>query len=300
MRRDIYAYLTTATLATALVLSVFLVVSDNVLPFSTQATVKTTSVDVVPEVSGYIEQMYVKQGQHVNPGDTLFTIEAGPFKLAEEKAQASYQQAIYRFKRASNHFDRINTISNRSFTSEETTENAALTVQSAHSAMVSAEADLNLASLNLDKTEVKAKTEGVVTNFASSKGMYASKTASVLHLVGDQQWIDVDFTEKGLRSLSTDDTVNIVYDAIPGKVFRGKIESIEPAMNSGIDRASQLVNIQQETRWIRPQQKVRVRVQPDEKLSGIVAGSRASVMLRGSGTVSDGWMTLLSWFRFVY
>ena len=47
MKRDIYAYITTASLAVALTFSVFLVVSDNVLPFTTQARVKTTSVDVV-------------------------------------------------------------------------------------------------------------------------------------------------------------------------------------------------------------------------------------------------------------
>ncbi|MEI8633336.1 efflux RND transporter periplasmic adaptor subunit [Vibrio sp. PP-XX7] len=140
----------------------------------------------------------------------------------------------------------------------------------------------------------------VVTNLSYAQGMYASTATTVIHLVQNARWLEVDFTEKGLGVLKLNQEVDIVYDAIPNRVFLGKIVAIDRAISSGVNNKNQLVEISDESRWIRPQQKIRVRVAPEKRNLLIVGGSRASVMVRGSGGIADTWMTVLSWFRFVY
>jgi len=285
MKRDVYAYLTTVTLVIAFGFSAFLIYSDNALPFTTQATVKTTSVNVVPEVKGYIQELYVHEGQKVVAGTPLFQIDPQPYEIEKRRLKAAVVQVKSRWVKAQKYLQRIKSLSQHSSASKEALDDALANEKITHADYFSAQASLNMAQLNLDRTLVKAKEASIVTNLSFTKGMYASPA---------------DFTEKGLSTLKNAQEVNIVYDAIPNQVFKGKIVSIDQAISSGLSNHNQLGEITSETRWIRPQQKVRVRVIPEQQPDLIVAGSRASVMVSDGAIISDAWMTLLSWLRFIY
>jgi len=301
MKRDVYAYLTTVTLVVAFGFSAFLIYSDNVLPFTTQATVKTTSVNVIPEVKGYIQAMYVHEGQKVTIGTPLFQIDPQAYEIDKQRLKSAVVQVKSRWLKAQSHLRRIKSLTKNSSASKEALDDALSNETMTHADYLAAQASLNMAQLNLDRTLVKAKEASIVTNLSFTKGMYASSSTTVVHLVKDnKQWIEADFTEKGLSSLKQAKEVNIVYDAIPNKVFRGKIVSIDQAISSGLSNHNQLGEITSETRWIRPQQKVRVRVLANEMSDLIVAGSRASVMVRDGSIISDAWMAVLSWLRFIY
>ncbi|MEZ6854127.1 efflux RND transporter periplasmic adaptor subunit [Halodesulfovibrio aestuarii] len=303
MKDSVYAHITRITLFLALALSVFFVVSDNMLPFTTQATVKTISIDVMPEVNGYIKSIEIQEGEFVKRGDVLVCIDPEQYEIAKEKAEAVLFQRQSEYDEAVQHVNRIKPLAARAFVSEEELDNAMSKEAITRAAVLSARSDVKMASLNLERTKVRANDSGIVTNLTFSKGMYASTTAPIVHLVKGVQWIEGDFAEKGLSALAVNEQVNIVYDAIPNKVFRGRIISIDHAISSGISQRSRLGEIGNETRWIRPQQKIRVRIVPDTFDIHIIAGSRASLMVRGSGgatVVSDAWMRLLSLFRFVY
>jgi membrane fusion protein (multidrug efflux system) len=57
------------------------------------AYVGAQKVLITPEVSGKIDKVVVREGQHVRPGDVLFEIDPKPFQLAVEQAKARLQQA---------------------------------------------------------------------------------------------------------------------------------------------------------------------------------------------------------------
>src|SRR6516162_3323999 len=52
------------------------------------AYVGAQKVLITPDISGKIDRVLVREGQHVNAGDELFDIDAQPFRLAFEQAQA--------------------------------------------------------------------------------------------------------------------------------------------------------------------------------------------------------------------
>ena len=57
------------------------------------AYVGAQKVLVTPDISGKIDKVVVKEGQHVNEGDVLFEIDAIPFRLAVDQARAQLEQA---------------------------------------------------------------------------------------------------------------------------------------------------------------------------------------------------------------
>ncbi|MBV9530869.1 MAG: HlyD family secretion protein, partial [Bradyrhizobium sp.] len=57
------------------------------------AYVGAQKVLVTPDISGKIDKVVVKEGQHVNEGDVLFEIDPVPFRLAVDQAKAAVDQA---------------------------------------------------------------------------------------------------------------------------------------------------------------------------------------------------------------
>ncbi|MEA2866311.1 MAG: rane fusion protein multidrug efflux system [Bradyrhizobium sp.] len=57
------------------------------------AYVGAQKVLITPDISGKIEKVVVREGQRVNAGDVLFEIDPIPFRLAEQQAKATLDQA---------------------------------------------------------------------------------------------------------------------------------------------------------------------------------------------------------------
>lgn len=56
------------------------------------AYVGAQKVLITPDISGKVEKVVVREGQHVNAGDVLFEIDPVPFRLAVQQAQATLDQ----------------------------------------------------------------------------------------------------------------------------------------------------------------------------------------------------------------
>src|SRR6185312_250270 len=57
------------------------------------AYVGAQKVLITPDVSGKIVHIAVKEGQHVNPGDELFSLDPEPYRLTLQEAQAKLAAA---------------------------------------------------------------------------------------------------------------------------------------------------------------------------------------------------------------
>ena len=59
--------------------------------FIGQSSAKET-VSIVPRVTGFLEQIYFKEGAEVHQGEALFQIEQASYKIAVESAQSKLAQ----------------------------------------------------------------------------------------------------------------------------------------------------------------------------------------------------------------
>jgi len=64
-----------------------------VAPFTTQATLYKPVANIAPEVSGVITHVNVENGENVQQGQILFTIDPKPYQIAVAQAEAELKQA---------------------------------------------------------------------------------------------------------------------------------------------------------------------------------------------------------------
>jgi membrane fusion protein (multidrug efflux system) len=102
--------------------------------------------------------------------------------------------------------------------------------QQAEAALQQAQAELELAQLNLAYTEVRAPLDGVVGNRRARAGAYAQTGEQLLAIVPARGlWIDANFKEDQLARLQPGQRVEIDADALPGRMFHGRVQDLAPA-----------------------------------------------------------------------
>lgn len=170
------------------------------------------------------------------------------------------------------------------------------------------EALVKKAILNLEKSTVYAPFSGVVTNMQLVRGQLASPTSPQIVLTSlERVQLVANFNEKGLKRLKNADCL-VVFDSIPGQVFRTKVSSVDPAVTiSGFGAANlgDTADVTQGERWIRQSQYVRSTLLMPEVDQELISGSRATVMVIREdsyywSSFSHIVMYLISWFRYIY
>ena len=148
-------------------------------------------------------------------------------------------------------------------------------------------AALDKARLDLRNTEVRAPSNGVVTNLRLAPGQYvAPGQPLVSYLENGPRWISADMRENQLGNVKPGQDVTIALDIKPGKLFRGKVHSIGWGVSQGDEAPTgQLSSMPADQGWLRDPQRfpVRILVLPDEaKKAGIDvgrSGAQANVII---------------------
>lgn len=141
---------------------------------------------------------------------------------------------------------------------------------------------LEQARLNLAYTEVRAESDGVISNLQVREGTYAKAGNGLAALVADEADIVADFREKSLSYLQPGDEASIVFDAYPGQVFKAHFVARDAGTQEGQLLADGRLAAPEVTdRWVRNAQRQRVHLELDgtnEPLA-LPTGARATVQL---------------------
>jgi membrane fusion protein (multidrug efflux system) len=101
-----------------------------------------------------------------------------------------------------------------------------------HADLNAKRASLLLAQTNLNYTRITAPTDGIVSERKVRAGQLVSPGTQVISLVQNETWIQANFKETQLRRVLPGDPAEIRVDALPGVIFRGKVDQISPASGS--------------------------------------------------------------------
>ncbi|PSJ45182.1 HlyD family secretion protein [Zobellella endophytica] len=162
------------------------------------------------------------------------------------------------------------------------------------------------AALALSRTRIHAAADGRVGNLQLQQGNYAAAGQALLALISDQAWVTADLREKSLRHVQAGTAVDIVFDALPGRVFAGHITSIDVGVREGQQAADgQLAQPVNSDRWVRDAQRLRTHITLDEEWPPLATGARATVQLYPSANpllhglaATQAW--LVSQLRYLY
>jgi multidrug resistance efflux pump len=157
--------------------------------------------------------------------------------------------------------------------------------------ILQAQAALSQARLDLERTSVRAPTDGLVTDVRVDRGNFAATGApQMTFLAVHNVWVQADFTENNLGNIEPGAEVEIAFDAQPGKVFQGRIRSIGYGVAVDTAALGALPTIDNNRQWLRDAQRFPVLVDIDNlgsgNIAGIRVGSQASVMVY----TGDSWI----------
>ena len=178
------------------------------------------SVDIVPQVSGYLEEVRFQDGAYVNEGDTLFVIEQSKFKANVDAAEADLEKAKSDLVQVSSDYQRQAQLYKEKITPKAELEVAENRLNQAQSSVKQAEANLTLAQINLGYTEIKAPISGYIGKVLVTKGNYVSPSISSLARIVQTDPIRIAFSVsdkerltflKNVHGDQTDTHCEVVY-----------------------------------------------------------------------------------------
>jgi multidrug resistance efflux pump len=293
----------------------------QVEPWTRDGRVRADVMEIAPDVPGLVTQVAVSHDQSVKAGQLLFTIDRERYDLALKQADAaivtaqatikvqkaaigvakaaivSHRAALAEAQREAARNDGLASLVSREVTEQSHTkvaeeqaavsqgEAAVLQAEAAEtqaeSAVAQAQTARGLAQLNLDRTEVHAPANGLLSDVNVRVGDYVSPGKPVMAMV-DAASLRVEgyFEETKIPRLRVGQAVEV---RLMGEenALRGHIVSIAPAIE---DRergpsASMLPNVNPTFSWVRLAQRIPVRIALDKIPDGLrlIVGRTASV-----------------------
>jgi multidrug resistance efflux pump len=148
-----------------------------------------------------------------------------------------------------------------------------------------ARAEVRLAELNLEFTQVRAPVEGYVTNLNLKVGSHAVANQPVLALIDtNSYWVDGFFRETTIAGIRSGDEAVVTLMSYPDQPLKGKVDSLGWGISQqdGSTGFELLPQVSPTFEWIRLAQRVPVRILLDEIPDNIAmrVGTTASVLVR--------------------
>jgi membrane fusion protein (multidrug efflux system) len=142
-----------------------------------------------------------------------------------------------------------------------------------------AEAERNMAALDLDDTVVRAPVAGIVSRMRLQPGEWLEEGEPAFSIINPATtWIEANLKETQLAHVRVGQRVEIEVDAYPDEVWHGEVDSISPA--TGAEFA--LIPPQNATgNWVKVVQRlpVRIAVEPRQDQPPLRAGMTVAVSI---------------------
>lgn len=173
----------------------------------------------------------------------------------------------------------------------------------------SAYSNLATAEIDLSHTIIRAPSNGIITNLTVEVGHYASGGSPIMTFISTKEiWIQANMRENSLKYIKQADSVDVVLDAAPGKIFKGEVISVGYGVSdSGSDALGGLATVQTTQGWLRQAQHfpVLIRFTDDNSKGFRRAGGQANVIIyTGNNVVLNTlgriWIRLISVLSHIY
>ena len=265
-------------------------------PWTRDAKFTADVVAIAPDVTGLITDVRVRDNQYVKKGDVLFTIDQPRFEktLAEAEADVQYYKSLVDEKRReAARRNKLGVIA----MSREAIEQSNNDLQTAEHQLAKAQASRDLAKLDLDRTVIRAPSNGWVTNLNVFTGEFINRgTTSVALVKADSYYIMAYMEETKLEGIRPGYRAEITPLGSE-RVLRGTVDSIAAGVtnsSSSVDSKG-MATIDSNLEWVRLAQRVPVKIRLDRQQGNLYpAGTTATVVVTGEKDREQGPQSPLS------
>ncbi|MCC4223031.1 multidrug efflux RND transporter periplasmic adaptor subunit VmeY [Vibrio campbellii] len=166
--------------------------------------------NITAQVSGYLEARHFDEGQMVEKGQLLYSIEPSSFEAQVASAKAVLAQAKAALKKAELDHQRGKNLLPRGSISQSEFDALTATLLGARAELEAANAQLKLAEVNLSYTQIRAPFSGRISDSKVSTGDLLSPSSGILTTLVSLDPVHTSF------SVSERERLNLGMDGIKG------------------------------------------------------------------------------------
>ena len=261
-------------------------------PWTRDARIRADVVAVAPDVSGFVDDIRVKNDQFVHKGDVLFVIDRDRYRIALATAEATVAASLAQYEMLQDQYERRTKLTPSLTISPESLDNARRLAESAAANHRLAVTGRDLAALNLNRTEVRALVNGFITNLNLARGTYASQGKPVMALIDSESYrVDAYFEETKIPHIKPGATAEIrLMDGAPA--LKGTVLGVDRGITDqdNHDGPELLSSINPTFTWVRLAQRIPVRFQLTHVPPGILisAGMTCTVIMEDGAAAHIG------------
>lgn len=242
-------------------------------------------------VSGVVLQRTFREGSEVKAGQTLFKIDAAPYKAAVDSAQASLARAQASLTQTAAQAERYKPLVEANAVSKQDFINAVAAQKSGEADVAAGKAALDSARINLGYSTVTAPISGTIGRALVTEGALVSQTeATQLATIQQINSVYVNFTQSGTEVLrlrkamaakqlqsagEAAATVRVVLEDGTEMPRPGKLLFSDLSVDATSGQITLRAEIPNPDGLLLPGQYVRVRVSQGELPSGILLPQQA-------------------------
>ena len=253
-------------------------------PWTRDGRVRADVVRVASDMGGLVTQVLVHDNQRVSAGQLLLVLDQPRFAAALEKADAAVSSARATLALARRESTRDNALGN--LVASETRERNAAKVDTELAALAQARAEQRVAQLNVQRTEVRATTDGIITNLDLHAGDYLQPGAQALALIDTRSLRIEGYFEETKLACITEGDAAVARLMGDDRDVRGHVDTI--AAGIADDQRSSTHNLLPAVAptytWVRLAQRIPVRIHIDDAPpdTRLIVGRTANVTITPS------------------
>jgi membrane fusion protein (multidrug efflux system) len=247
-------------------------------------------VEVRSRVSGILEHWNFTEGATVKAGQSLFVIDAAPFRAALERAQADLATVEARHAQAERQVARLKPLFEAKMITQQAYDDAVSAEQVAAATVKSAKASVTEARLNLSYTRVEAPISGITSRAVKSEGTLVQAQQTLLTTISQIDTVQVvfSFTESehlkfshgaadGSLRLPKDGKFDVTLKLSDNGVYghTGKIDFTDVRVDANTGTIEARAPIPNPQRLLRPGQFVHVKLGGAVRPNAIAVPQRA-------------------------
>ncbi len=260
------------------------------------------SVDVYPQITGFIKKINVSENSFVRKGDILFTIDNKQYELNYQSAQDNLLKAKIEYgirrnqviesdqsenvKKLSEEIKKLDALKSERKISDEEYENKKLDLEieyifnkggnidilKSSTGLTQAMINYKKAGLDLEYTTVRAGLDGYVADLKIVEGQYVNSGTKTMSVVDYGNIImEIPVLESEVSQLKEGRLVQVRFEAMKDTVFTGTVKNISPVVDKATGTGTAQVRIKN------PELKIKSGMSGNVRIEGRIYNDRAIV-----------------------
>ena len=241
-----------------------------------------TEVEVGTQVSGIISKIYVDFNSPVRKGQIIARLDTTTLASQVFDSRANYKRKEIMLNQAIRNLDRSTELYKEKVMAQVEYDKVLDDYETAQSNLISAEAQLKRAQINLGYATITSPVDGIVISRNIEQGQTVASSfnsPTLFHIVNDltKMQVEASIDEADIGQIEEGQSVTFTVDAYPDDIFTGKVRQkrLNPVIVSNVVNYIVIVDVPNPDMKLMPGMTASISVLIDERIDVLKVPTKA-------------------------